>query len=280
MLLRTSASARWRRRALVAFLALIASYVYYYARGAEFPHGGSPAGVAYGVLGTLSILILLYFGVRKRSYRSRWGTLESWLQSHIYLGLLAAALILFHTGFRFHDKVAVAAFAVLIVVVASGVWGAVVYTTVPRQLTEVEGDLAPETMAEQLNQFGRTMARLAAGRSEPFQKVCQGLLAELMPAPLAGWRLLFGAGRQRGRGDEAAPWAAQISRVPAAEQEDLRQLLVLARQRRELHQRLLAQQRYRNLLDVWLYLHVPLSIVLVVLVAAHLIAVFYFSKVL
>lgn len=277
MLLRTAESRRWRRRAFWVFLLLAASYVLYAWR-VDFTHGGSPMGITYGVLGTLSILVLLYFGVRKRDYRSTLGTLEAWLQSHIYLGLLAAVLILLHTGFRFQDKVAISAFAVLLVVVASGVWGAVVYTSAPRRLTEVEGDLAPEKMPEQLNQFARTMARLASGRSEPFQKVCQGLLAELVPARLAGWKLLFGSGR--GRKDEAAPWAAQIGRVPPAEQEDLRQLLVLARQRRELHQRLLAQQRYRNLLDVWLYLHVPLSIVLVALVAAHLIAVFFFSKVL
>jgi hypothetical protein len=279
MLLRTAESARWRRRAFWVFLILLASYIFHAWR-ADFTHGGSPMGVTYGVLGTLSILVLLYFGVRKRSYRSTFGTLEAWLQSHIYLGLLAAVLILFHTGFRFEDKVAVSAFAVLLIVVVSGVWGALVYTSVPRRLTEVEGDLAPERMAEQLNQLARTMARLASGRSAPFQKVCEGLLAESVPERLAGWRILFGAGKRRKGGDEAAPWAAHLSRVPAEEQEELRQLLVLARQRRELHQRLIAQQRYRNLLDVWLYVHVPLSIALVVLVAAHLMAVFFFSKVL
>lgn len=277
MLLRTAASARWRRWAFVALLAIVAAYIFHASR-TEFTHGGSPAGIAYGVLGTLSILILLYFGVRKRSYRSRWGTLEGWLQAHIYLGLLTAFLILFHTGFRFHDKVALAAFGVLLMVVISGLWGAVVYTSVPRLLTEVEGDLAPAVMAEQINQLGRTMTRLAVPRSAPFQKVCEGLLAELVPDRLAGWRLLFGGGRRKPGGDGASPWAAQLARVPPAEQEDLRQLLVLARQRRELNQRLLVQQRYRNLLDVWLYLHVPLSIALVVLVAAHLIGVFFFSK--
>jgi hypothetical protein len=275
MLLRTAESKRWRRAFWVFLLLLVASYFYYDFR-AGFTHGGSRGGIAYGALGTLAILILLYFGVRKRSYRSTWGTLEGWLQCHLYLGLLSAVFILFHTGFRFHDKVAVAAFAVLLIVVASGFWGAVVYTGAPRRLTEVEGDLAPAAIAEQLDQLGRTMARLAAGRSAPFQKVCTGLLAELVPARLAGWKLLFG-GERRGS-DAAAPWAAELRHVPAGEQEELRQLLVLSRQRRELHQRLLAQQRYRNQLEVWLYLHLPLSLALVALVAAHLIAVFFFSK--
>jgi hypothetical protein len=73
--------------------------------------------------------------------------------------------------------------------------------------------------------------------------------------------------------------AAQLARVPAAEQEELRQLLVLGRQHRELAGRLVAQQRLRNLLDAWLYLHLPLSAVLLVLIAAHLVAVFYFGRV-
>jgi hypothetical protein len=278
MLLRTAESARWRRRALWVFVLLVGTYVYYDRRTA-FTHGGSRGGIAYGALGTLAILILLYFGVRKRSYRSTLGTLEGWLQCHLYLGLLSAVLILFHTGFRFHDKVAIAAFIVLLVVVTSGFWGAVVYTGVPRRLTEVEGDLAPAAMAEQLEQLGRTMARLATGRSGPFQKVCTGLLAEMVPERLAGWKLLFGRRGRKG-GDAATPWAAELARVPAGEQDELRQLLVLARQRRELHQRLLAQQRYRNQLEVWLYLHLPLSLALVALVTAHLIAVFFFSKVL
>ena len=69
-----------------------------------------------------------------------------------------------------------------------------------------------------------------------------------------------------------------LTRVPAEEQEELRQLLVLSRQRSELLQRLIAQQRYRNLLGAWLYIHVPLSIALLVLVAAHLVAVFYYAR--
>jgi hypothetical protein len=64
--------------------------------------------------------------------------------------------------------------------------------------------------------------------------------------------------------------------VGPAEQADLRQLLVLSRQREELRRRLLDQQRYKNLLDVWLYLHVPLSIALVALVVAHVVAVLYY----
>jgi len=57
--------------------------------------------------------------------------------------------------------------------------------------------------------------------------------------------------------------------VPPDEQEPLRQLLTLARQHRELHLRLAYQERYKGLLDLWLWLHVPMTLVLLVLLAAH-----------
>jgi hypothetical protein len=286
MAARTPPAARWRRRGIAAGVALTAWYVAYAMRG--YTHGGTPTGIAYGILGTLAILILLYFGVRKRSYRSTWGTLDGWLQAHVNLGLLAALVVLFHTGFRFHDQVAVAAFATLLAVVGSGVVGAALYASMPRRLSAVESELSPSELAAQLAQLAEAMVRLAARRSEAFKQVCRGLLEESVPGHLAGWRLMLAgprAGRRRpgaaaaaAGADGAAPWAAHLGHVPASEQEELRQLLVLSRQRGELLERLVAQQRYRNLLGAWLYVHVPLSIALVVLVAAHLAAVFYYAR--
>jgi hypothetical protein len=173
--------------------------------------------------------------------------------------------------------------------VASGFVGASLYTSVPRRLSEVESDLTPAELSAQIQQLADGMARIAGSRSQPFQEVCRGLLAESLPGRLAGWRLMLtrgGAGPKRGisgvsggaGGGGPAPWAVHLTRVPPAEQEDLRQLLVLSRQRSELLERLIAQQRYRNLLGAWLYLHVPLSIALLALVAAHLAAVFYYAR--
>ena len=286
MLPRTDTTARWRRFWVGVGAVLTAVYVASALRGG-FQHGGSPAGIAYGIFGTLAILVLLYFGVRKRSYRSTWGTLDGWLQSHIYLGLLSALVIFFHSGFRFHDRVAVAAFVTLGVVVASGFVGASLYTSVPRRLSEVESALTPAELSAQIQQLADGMARIASSRSHPFQEVCRGLLAESLPSRMAGWRLMLtgrGTGPKRsisgvsGGSRGPAPWAAHLTRVPPGEQEDLRQLLVLSRQRSELLERLIAQQRYRNLLGAWLYLHVPLSIALLALVAAHLAAVFYYAR--
>lgn len=265
----------WRRVFLLLLALVTLSYVRYANTG--FPHGGSPWGLAYGFAGLFLILLLAFFGVRKRAYRSTFGTLEQWLQSHIYLGILVLVVLLFHTGGRFNDRVAVAALILLTVVVVSGIAGAVLYTTVPRLLTEVESNLTADEISEQLNALGRAMARLASGRSAPFQKIYDDAIRRSTPGPLVGWRLLL-ASRRRDRARETADWSRLLALVPKSEQEELRQMLVLSRQRGELLLRLIYQQRYKNVLEAWLYIHVPVTIALLVVTAVHVAAVFYYGR--
>ncbi len=264
----------WRRIFLVLLIGTSASY-WYYARN-EFTHGGSTFGLAYGIAGTALILLLAFFGLRKRWYRSRFGTLEQWMQSHIYLGLLVLVILLFHTGGRFHDKVAVATLVLVIIVVASGIVGAILYATVPRMLTEVESELTVEELGDQLNQMARSMARIASGRSAPFQRIYDELMRQSAPGPLAGWRLIVS--RLKRKSQQDADWARLIGLVPREEQEELRQMLVVSRQRRELLLRLVYQQRYKNILESWLYIHVPFTIALLAFAALHVAAVFYYGK--
>lgn len=266
----------WRRIFVVLLVAVIGAYVWY-AR-TEYSHGGSRLGLVYGIAGCLLILLLAFFGIRKRWYRSRFGTLEQWLQSHIYLGVLVLVILALHTGGRLHDLIAVSALALLTVVVLSGIFGAVLYATVPRLLTDVESDLTPEKISDQLNQMARTMARMASGRSTPFQRIYEDVLRESNPAWLAGWRLLFSTRRKR-KERSTPDWSKHLALVPREEQEELRQMLVVSRQRKELLIKLLYQQRYKNILEAWLFIHVPFTIALLVMMAAHIISAFYYGRI-
>lgn len=267
----------WRILFLVLLIGTSATY-YHYA-STQFPHGGSRYGLAYGIAGTALILLLAFFGIRKRWYRSTFGTLEQWMQSHIYLGVLVLIVLLFHTGGRFHDKIAVTTLVLVAIVVASGVVGAVLYVTVPRMLTEVESNLTVEDINDQLNQLSRTMARIASGRSAPFQRIYDEVMRHTQPKALAGWLVMFV--RLKRRRDQKAfdDWAGLLSLVPKEEQEELRQMLVVSRQHKELLLRLVYQQRYKNVLEFWLYIHIPFTIALLVFAVLHVVAVFYYGRV-
>jgi hypothetical protein len=273
MLLTTRTSLKWRRRTFLLFLALTVSYVWYEIRE-PFTHGGSLVGLIYGAIATALILLLIFFAVRKRAYGARLGSLEEWCQSHVYLGLLVVAVVLAHSGFRFEDKVAIACLVAMGLVALSGLLGAILYTMVPRMLTEVGSDPPPQDIASELNKLRKSMTRLADGKSPALRKVHALLDKEAKPIVLAGWRILGGQ-FERSATDEKLK--GLLRTVPAAEQEDLKRLLVIFRQHRELHQQLVSQQRYRNLLQLWLYVHVPLTVALVLLVAAHLFGVFYYT---
>jgi predicted membrane channel-forming protein YqfA (hemolysin III family) len=266
----------WRRIFLVLLIAV--SGFYFYNSSREFPHGGSTLGLTYGTIGYALILLLAFFGIRKRWYRSRFGTLEQWLQSHIYLGILALVILLFHTGGRFNDKVAVATLILVGIVVLSGIFGAVLYVTIPRLLTEVESELTVAEISEQLNQLAKQMARIASGHSEPFQRIYNQLLAESMPGWMGGWGLLVSR-LARKKGKVATDLPQMLALVPKEEEVELRQMLVVSRQRKELLIRMLFQQRYKNVLEAWLYIHVPFTIALLVLALVHIAAVFFYRRV-
>ena len=264
----------WRRLFVLLLLAVTALFIYQARR--EYPHGGSALGLAYGIAGSALIVLLALFGIRKRAYRSTFGTLESWMQSHIYLGILAGVVLLLHTGFRFHDGIAVATFVLVVIVVVSGIAGAILYVTVPRLLTEVESNLTVDEISDQVNQLAKTMARIASGKSQPFQRIYDELISESQPGWLAGWRLLFT--RRRRKSQLPGDWSNLLGLVGKDEQDELRQMLVVSRQRKELLLRLIYQQRYKNILEAWLYVHVPFTIAAMVMAVVHVAAVYYYRS--
>jgi hypothetical protein len=268
--------ALWRVIFIILLVAATASYVWYARR--ESPYGGTAMGLAYGIAGFALILLLSFFGIRKRWYRSTFGTLEQWMQSHIHLGILVMVILFFHAGGHFNDKIAVTTLILAAIVVVSGVAGAILYVTVPRLLTEVESNLTVEEISDQLNQLARSMARVASGKSAAFQRIYSGLINESKPGWLAGWRLLF-AGRRQRKPQVAGDWSSLLGLVAKEELDDLRQMLVVSRQRKELMLRLIYQQRYKNVLESWLYIHVPFTFALLVFAVIHIVAVFYYGKI-
>ena len=170
MFILTSESRRWRWICLLSLVPLVASYIWYSAT--TFPHGGSFMGLVYGAISLALVAVLLFLGIRKRWYHCTYGRLEAWTQAHVYLGLLVVVVLLFHTGFRFQDKVALAAFGVLLVVVVSGLVGVMLYTIVPMLLTGAENNMSPDEISTQINQQGKAMARVASDKSPMRNQAC------------------------------------------------------------------------------------------------------------
>jgi hypothetical protein len=74
-------------------------------------------------------------GARKRVPTWRLGRAKAWMRGHLWLGLLALPLILFHGGFHFGGTLTRVLMWLLIITVASGVYGALLQNSIPKKMT-------------------------------------------------------------------------------------------------------------------------------------------------
>jgi hypothetical protein len=264
---------RWLWIAVLSAIVLIISYLIYRQR--TFPHGGTPMGLAYGAVGTIVILILMALGVRKRWYSSGLGTLQGWTSAHVYLGLLTLLLIPMHAGFKFRFDVHTLAFALLFLVVVSGMIGVVLYRVVPLRLTAYEQRIQADKIDTELNRLLAEMRLLARDKSDQFARVYQGEVSRLSSPHHRGWQILLTASRNPLL-TKSRELTRIVQHIPAAEHADFQKLSQLIMQTIQLEGNLTAQMRLRNAMQAWLYVHVPLSFAMMTAIAIHLMAVLYY----
>ncbi|UCC81275.1 MAG: hypothetical protein JSW64_07945 [Candidatus Zixiibacteriota bacterium] len=93
----------------------------------DFGHG-------VGIIGTLMMLLMLLYSVRKRTRIFRnWGRLNRWLDIHIFFGIIGPLLVVVHTSFKVQGLVAVS-FWSMVAVAMSGVLGRYLYLQIPRNI--------------------------------------------------------------------------------------------------------------------------------------------------
>jgi hypothetical protein len=260
----------------IAALALLA-YVPY-ARGAlNGPSGGSAMGLAYGIAGTGLLIYAALLGARKKVPTWRVGRAQTWLKGHLWLGTLSFVLILLHGGFGFGGALTTVLMILFSLIGASGVVGLILQHILPRVMTAQ----APlETIYEQIDHVA---AQLCAEADHLVAIACGEEARERKRPPQAA---LEGSGRLKELyhrelrpllADARAPrvWASPARREALFAQwrillaepvhEILGELEAICEERRQLE----VQRRLHHWLHGWLFVHVPLSMALLVLTAAH-----------
>ena len=231
------------------------------------PNGGTALGYALGTAGALLIGWLSLIGIRKRRYSDGAWSLKAWVSAHVWLGLALAVIATLHTGFQFGWNVHTLAFALMMLVIGSGLWGVWLYQRLPRRLSANRAETSERAMAAMLAENGRALADAARHLADRDAALVEAAIrAPAMATTLLG-RL---AGRVRRCGTAAALAGLDASDPGLA---GVRALL-------EGRARLLAQLRenvrLKSWLQLWLLLHVPATVALLAALLAHIVSVFFY----
>lgn len=263
---------RWLKRALALSLVVILTYALTDVQ--PRPNGGTWLGYTLGTLGAGLIVWLALLGVRKRNMtRGSW-SLKAWTSAHVYLGTALIVIATLHSGFQFGWNVHTLAYALMILVIASGIYGVTVYALLPAALSNNREEMTQPQMIEALAAVDRQLADAA----QPLQRRwTDPVLAALGESAFSDglWRRLSG-GRPVGGPTDAAIAALNQASADEADDPVLIRVEALLQRRRAQLERIRRHLRLKALLEVWLYVHVPATFALLAALTAHVVSVFFY----
>jgi hypothetical protein len=278
----------WLAASLIILGAATAVYVTYSARAPLGPRGNSPTGLAFGIIGSAFMIFAGLLAARKKVPVWRVGRAQAWMRGHLWLGLLSLPMIFFHSGFKFGGSLTSVLMILLLIVVASGIFGAALQHLMPAMVTE---RIPMETIYEQI---GHVRDQLVAEADEMVDAICGpanldlAAVAAIQPVgvmpgavPSAGvlplrkfynreMRPFLRNEKTRSRvlANETtanAVFEGLKKLLPSSDHETIDSLEQICEEERQLRR----QVRFHHWLHGWLMLHVPLSLALLLLGCAH-----------
>jgi hypothetical protein len=274
-------SGRYFKVALVVCAAAIGAYWYYGIHTAQIkPYGGTWLGYTLGTIAALLILWLMLLGIRKRRYSSRLGSVPGWASAHVYLGTSLIIIATLHCAFEFGWNIHTLAYALMMLVIASGFFGVYAYLSYPEVMTTNLAGETLETMLLKVSDFETKCKKIALDLPDEVNALVSNAIR--LAAERSALRGSFR--RQLAGVDERHPMRVARDRLVkistrnySPEQAKAQEQLVVEMSRIvALTDRVRRDLKMRALMQIWLYFHVPLSFALLAALIAHVISVFYF----
>lgn len=260
----------WLKVAALVSLAALVGYILSDVK--PRPNGGSWYGYTLGTLGAGLIVWLSLLGVRKRTMTAGGWSLKAWTSAHVYLGLALIVIATLHTGFQFGWNVHTLAYTLMLLVIASGLFGIIAYSTLPAALSRNRGEMTQAQMIEGIAAIDRQLHDAAQPLSRSY---AEAVIAALGQDYFGGGLMARLSGR--GRGDATDRAVALFEAAgPTPAEPAVAKVEALLRRRKAQLERLRRHLRLKALLEIWLYFHVPATIALIAALTAHIIAVFFY----
>ena len=273
-------------------LVCISIGIYLSQSGAEQPpNGGTWQGYTTGTVGALLILWLSLLGVRKRRYRSRLGTVAGWTSAHVYLGASVIIIGTLHSAGQLGWNIHTLAYVLMCLVVVSGFMGIYYYRSIPGKQLLNRGGRSREELFKELHELdleGRTAAErcssdIATSAASAIERtsIGGGVIAQLFRSDNSKMVKMNNGNPVIVQNKDQTQILDMIAeRVPDAkrqsEVEPLRNLMSIMGRRQAIIRRIVRDIQFQGLLKVWLYLHIPLTFVLLISLSVHIISTFLY----
>jgi len=255
-------------------------------RGVKFPaflgpvpptranYGGTPLGLLFGIVAFGIFLFAAALGVRKKKRLWPIGSVQTWLKAHLWLTVFTVPLVVLHSGFRIGGPHTMGLLALYTLVMGSGIFGVILQHFLPTIMRE---HLPREVVFEQIPFVRESLLQAATElRTQVAEANALGLSGDTSPQILG-----------RFLDDECLPFLSVKKGVRnldlgnaklAAEMFKLLRVNVHSEWRPRVDEieswcesRRLTdlQTKFQHWLHGWLLVHVPTSLVLIIVTTWH-----------
>ena len=264
-----SARELWLALFAIGFITL--AYLFMVAVRGGIPAAGDFYGHTLGVFGFLLMLMTeTLYSLRKRSRKARWGRMASWLQFHIFTGLVGPYMVLLHSSWKFNGAAGVL-MLMTVVIVLSGFVGRYIYTAVPRTADGIE--IETEELQQQISATAALLQSWFTTRPELAPMMAR-LLGGTGASSLGSTLVL---GRSRFGWQDRLSWWFTSQRMEPEVRREGRQLIALLRRQRLLRRQMASLAAARRMLAIWHTIHIPIGLGLFSLAFVHIGAALYYS---
>jgi hypothetical protein len=266
-----------RFRYLKAALAIcaVAIVIYILADRNVRPNGGTWLGYTLGTVSALLIVWLMMLGIRKRAITAGHWSLKGWTSAHVYLGASLLVLGTLHTGFQFGLNVHTLAYGLMVVVILSGFIGIYYYAVVPRKMSDNRAHRSQKDMLDAIRALNRELREAANPLDQKYaDEVKRAIRQTKLKPPL--FSSLDSAQRNCATTRASKRLRKAAAQAGAGERRALEAVTALLERKSALLLRTRRHIRHKTLLQLWLYVHVPLSFALLAALTAHIVSVFFY----
>jgi hypothetical protein len=261
--------------ALGAMILIAVTYIGAAVWLGEVPASSELLGHSLGILGFLMMLMTeTLYSLLKRSANARWGRMSTWLQFHIFTGLVGPFLIFPHTSWKFNGLAGVVSLMTGLVVF-SGFLGRYIYTAVPR--TADGEEVGASKLEHQIAATDAELPRQLTGGADETRMMVTRL--DVQPG-VSGDSMFLVLGRVWVDWVYRWRWWREGSRLGVQDRSRVRELNQLLQRRRRLRRQVQSLAMARRMLAVWRTVHIPVGVALFVSAFVHIVGAIYYATLL